>query len=62
MRRQTYDRRITQLSERMYAMWPDDKESLRTLALAEKKRGALYGVTGRLEEARKKYLRAAALT
>jgi serine/threonine protein kinase len=52
--------RIEKLSARLTELSPG-LESERTLALAEKKLGALYGVTKRYEDARAKYQQAAAI-
>jgi non-specific serine/threonine protein kinase/serine/threonine-protein kinase len=53
--------RIERLSERLVQLQPDVMEATRTLALAHKKLGALYGVTKRYEEARQQYDQATAL-
>jgi len=53
--------RIEKLSEHLVELQPRNMESLRTLALARKKLGALYGVSKRYEEARREYQQAAQL-
>jgi tetratricopeptide (TPR) repeat protein len=53
--------RIEQLSRRLVTLRPRSAESLRTLAIACKKLGALYGVSRRLEEARAQYREAVAI-
>jgi tetratricopeptide (TPR) repeat protein/predicted Ser/Thr protein kinase len=53
--------RIQQLSERLLQMRPGDMEAMRTLAIARKKLGALYGVSKRYDDARREYEQAAAL-
>jgi non-specific serine/threonine protein kinase/serine/threonine-protein kinase len=53
--------RIEQLSQRLVTLQPGNAEALRTLALAQKKLGALYGVSKRYEDARREYQQAAAI-
>ena len=53
--------RIEQLSDRLARLQPDSMEAMRTLALAKKKLGALYGVSKRYDDARRKYEEAATL-
>jgi tetratricopeptide (TPR) repeat protein/predicted Ser/Thr protein kinase len=53
--------RIERMSQQLVQMRPGDLESIRTLAIAKKKLGALYGVSKHYAEAQSKYLQAAAL-
>ena len=53
--------RIRQLSQSLLELQPGNLEALRTMALARKKLGALYGVTKRYQEAKAEYQQAAAL-
>ena len=53
--------RIKQLSQRLVTLQPGKAEPLRTLALAQKKLGALYGVSERYEDARREYEQAAVI-
>jgi tetratricopeptide (TPR) repeat protein len=53
--------RIEALSATLTRLQPDNLEAVRTLALAKKKLGALYGVSKRYDDARRKYEEAARL-
>jgi tetratricopeptide (TPR) repeat protein len=53
--------RIEKLSTTLSRLQPGNMEAVRTLALAQKKLGALYGVSKRYDDARRKYEGAAKL-
>jgi tetratricopeptide (TPR) repeat protein len=53
-----YRQRVLELSRKLAELRPESPESQRSLAVAEKRLGALYGVTKRYEECRRGYERA----